>query len=187
MARSGAKRKAGLREPNGRLKRATTQAELNAISRREQDRMMAVAADNLERRGTREPTSPLAGTALRRFVIAYRLKLELITAGERLLADENRYRMLKGFRLICFKVDAPRQLAPVDMTPGEMRERRRKQDEAYAHVQEAKRAIERAGTFAMGAVDLLCFGNEVPPQDQHTAAQDGLYALAVHYGMVGGR
>ena len=180
----GRPRKQTPREPNGRTQRATTQADLNAIELRKQRAEMRTVAEQPHRKWTNDPFSHLAGTALRRFVVARKLKLELVTAGERLLREENRWRLLKGLTPICHSGEAPRMARPIEMTEAEMRAHRSKQETALRAVREANREIESAGQYALAAVECLCFGDFEPQPDWHSAAQDGLYALALHYGLI---
>lgn len=67
------------REPNGRLKRVkTTMEKLNEISRAQADAETALVRSQPHRRGE---ASPMAESAIGRFVLAYGLARELYDAG----------------------------------------------------------------------------------------------------------
>ena len=78
MAQAGRKRKAGHREPNGRLQRPTTNAALNALADAARRREQAVVLNQPHRRGEE---SPFAESPLGRLCLRHKLKRELYDAG----------------------------------------------------------------------------------------------------------
>lgn len=93
MGFPGRKPKPGLREPNGRLQRPTTQAALNALAEKARRREQAVVLAQPHRRGE---ASPLAESPLGRLCLRNKLKRELYDAGMQYGSIVASWRSAKG-------------------------------------------------------------------------------------------
>ena len=93
MAQAGRKRKSGLREPNGRLQRATTVDGLNALADAARRKQQSVVLRQPHRRGE---DSPLAENPLGRLCLRRRLRREMFEAGMNYAAIVACWRGAKG-------------------------------------------------------------------------------------------
>lgn len=70
------------REPNGRIKRQTQTDKLNELNRRQAEQETLIVRLQPHRRDLPNPESPLAGSALGRFVLKNKLRQEFYEAGD---------------------------------------------------------------------------------------------------------
>lgn len=93
MARAGRKRKPGAREPNGRIQRLTTVAQIEAAEAEQRRREMSVVLAQPHRRGDQ---SQLCASALGRFVQKHNLRREYYDAGEKYAALKRQWLAFYG-------------------------------------------------------------------------------------------
>ncbi|RFB79993.1 hypothetical protein [Methylovirgula sp. 4M-Z18] len=96
MARAGRKRKNVVTHLNGPPRRGTTQAELNALNLRQQQKVMALALTQPHRRGRTNAGHPWLACALGRLCLAQRCPTHLYVAGETYASLVHRWRAAKG-------------------------------------------------------------------------------------------
>lgn len=164
MARAGRKRKPGPRHPGGQLKR------LLDAERAASNVQKATVLAQPHRRGEE---SQLAGSALGRFVLRHRLRLEYFDAGESWASTKRKWLSARG---------APLPDHPGGGTGGDV------PIDVYDAWRDADRDAERAMVAAAGdlgrdavralAFDAIDLPASLPPQK----AVQALAALAVHFG-----
>jgi hypothetical protein len=171
MAKTGRKRKVGVREPNGRLQRPSKEEREAARLRREAGERATVLAQP-HRRGNYDQ---LCASSLGRHVLDHRLRRELYDAGEEYAETVRRWRAAKG---------VPVGLSAIGVGSG-----RDMADEAVKRLGIRLNAMRQAvttdgGPQALIALDRVALDQETLPGAIGFRVTGALITLATHLGLI---
>ena len=171
MAQSGRKPKPGPREPNGRLKRPTTMAALNAMADAARLREQKVVLAQPHRRGEADPK---AESPLGRLCLRHGLRAELYDAGLSYGSIVACWRSAKGIPMA-----TDRGVGGYGDGPSEATVRR-----WQTQMLEIERAVSRCGIEALLVLRTLVLDEAEPGIERDGLAVLALRAAAVELGLM---
>lgn len=163
------------RERNGRRQRQTTKAEIEAAQRAREEAEKAVVMSQPHRRGS---TDQKCTTALGRFVLAHKLREELYLAGEEYAGLVRRWRLT----VAAIRVEGHKAIGSAQ---GDLD--RDAIERLTNRVSAADGTLKRLGAYPWVRHVVIDHPTEdiraLPPEARPLII-DGLFALAVHFGML---
>lgn len=174
MAKAGRPKKAGLREPNGKLKRPSAEERRKA----DRIRIMGERAFVVGQPHRRGEMSQMAGSVFGRFCLKNKLRPEIYDAGQEFARIVAGWRAAKGVPVFS-------NASPGPMPAPEDPERTKKRvDGLRDRMMRCEKALLRIGTEANIAVRQLILDEFDLSWEQDEHAKDGLAALAVELGFM---